>query len=59
MTGHISFINLASEVPPVVESVGVFPVTFFTDLTKDFTNLSGLYKMVYLKKLYFVIFYQG
>ena len=39
--GHISLINLASEVPPVVERTGFFPVTFFTDLTKVFTNSSG------------------
>ena len=34
MTGHISFINLASEVPPVVESVGFFPVTFLQIVQK-------------------------
>ena len=40
-TGQISLINLASEVPPVVESLGDFPVIFFTEEIKISTNLSG------------------
>ena len=41
MTGQISLINRASDVPPVVDKEGVFPVTFLTDLTKFLTNSSG------------------